>query len=64
MVNVLKDFCIVRTRFYNPYKLKFDSYATDSYTSSVSLDYLVRALKVLVYSDYIGTINVGGEKAI
>ena len=62
-VNLLPDFCIIRTRFYDPERLEYDSYATDSFTSSVSVNYLVQAIKILLGSDFCGTINVGGKRS-
>ncbi len=61
-VNLLKNFCIIRTRFFDPEKIKYDTYATDSYNSMITVGELVKAIAILIKSDFIGTINVGGER--
>ena len=61
-VNLLSDFCIIRTRFFNPDTIRFDESAVDLYTSTVPIEYLVRAIGILLESDFVGTINVGGDR--
>ena len=61
-VNLLANFCIIRTRFFNPAAIRFDDSATDIYTSAVPIGYLAGAIHTLLESDVTGTINVGGER--
>jgi len=61
-VHLLKNFCIIRTSFFNPGKISFDHSATDLYSSKVTIDYLARAIMVLLESKFIGTINIGGRR--
>ncbi|MEK6837356.1 MAG: sugar nucleotide-binding protein, partial [Nanoarchaeota archaeon] len=61
-VNLLTDFCIIRTRFFDPKSIKYDEYATDSYTSMIPVDELVRATATMLQSGFVGTINIGGER--
>lgn len=61
-VNLLSNFCIIRTRFFNPAAIRFDDSATDIYTSALPIDILVRAIHILLETDFTGTINVGGER--
>lgn len=61
-VNVLHDFCVIRTRFYDPDNLKFDSYATDSFTSALPVTALAGYVWKLLDSQFKGTINVGDER--
>ncbi len=61
-VNALDNFCIIRTRFFDPKNIKYDAYATDSYTSAIPIDELVKAIAAMAKSDFVGTINVGGER--
>jgi len=62
-VNGLKNYCIIRTNFFIPEKIVFDRIVTDSYTSKVSINYLVNKIFFLLKSDFIGTVNVGLERA-
>ncbi|MBI4439830.1 sugar nucleotide-binding protein [Candidatus Woesearchaeota archaeon] len=61
-VNVLKNFCIIRTRFLDPENIKYDTYAKDSYTSILPVDELVKAIAAMVENDFIGTVNIGGGR--
>ncbi len=61
-VNLLPDFCIIRTRFFDPGDIPFNTYALDSYTSSVPITDLVQAIEFLLHSDFIGTVNIGAER--
>ena len=61
-VNLLSDFCIIRTNFFDPSKQRFASSATDLFTSKVPVNYLVNAIRILLFSGYIGVINVGGKR--
>jgi dTDP-4-dehydrorhamnose reductase len=61
-VNMLSNFCIIRTRFFDPGNSKFKESASDIYTSSIAIDLLCEAIIILMRSDYQGTINIGGER--
>ena len=61
-VNLLQNFCIIRTRFFDPKNIKYDAYATDSYTSMIPANELAQAIAVVMKSGFVGTINIGGEK--
>ena len=61
-VNLLSNFCIIRTSFFDPKNIKFDCSATDAYSSKVTLVYLLGAIAKMLESDFIGTINIGTER--
>ncbi|HCR36101.1 TPA: hypothetical protein DIU22_03620 [Candidatus Woesebacteria bacterium] len=61
-VRLLKNFCIIRTSFFNPDKLNFSEVPEDVYTSKMNVSDLVDAIKILFESDFVGTINVGNKK--
>jgi len=61
-VNLLSNFCIIRTSFFDPNNLKFDKSAVDAYSSKVTIDYLIKAIAVLLNNDFVGTINIGSKK--
>ena len=61
-VNLLSDFCIIRTRFFDPSNIKFDKSAVDAYTSKITAPELAKAIKIMLESDFVGTINIGGKR--
>ncbi|MDX2195176.1 MAG: sugar nucleotide-binding protein [Cytophagales bacterium] len=58
-VLVLANKVIIRTRFFNPQNIIFDTAPDDLFTSKVEVDYLVKAIYHLLYSDFQGIVNVG-----
>jgi nucleoside-diphosphate-sugar epimerase len=61
-VHLLSNYCIIRTRFFDPESIPFEESATDAFTSGVPVEYVAKSIKILLESDFIGTINVGGER--
>jgi len=61
-VNVLSNFCIIRTSFFDPENIKFEDAATNAYSSKASINYVVKAISTLLNSGFTGTINVGRER--
>ncbi len=61
-VRTLQNYCIIRTRFFDPKNIKYDEYAEDSYTSQIPVDELVKAIAKMLQSEFIGIINIGGNK--
>ncbi len=61
-VNLLQNFCIIRTRFFDPKNIKYDKYATDSYTSMIQAGELAEAIALIMKSGFVGTLNVGSER--
>lgn len=61
-VNLLPNFCIVRTSFFDQKNIPFEDAAVDGYSSKLLLEEFVKALKVIVESDFVGTINIGAER--
>lgn len=61
-VNTLSNYCIIRTSFFDPKKLKFTECPDDVYTSKLDIADLVNAIKILLDSDFKGTINVGNRR--
>jgi len=61
-VNSLSNFCIIRTRFFDPEKINFDTSATDIYTSKLHVVDLVKSIAKLTVDKFIGIVNVGGER--
>ncbi|MBI3623513.1 sugar nucleotide-binding protein [Candidatus Pacearchaeota archaeon] len=61
-VNALSNHCIIRTSFFDPKKLKFTECPNDVYTSKLAIAELADAIKLLLESDFTGTINVGNKR--
>lgn len=61
-INLLSNFCIIRTSFFDPKKVRFDSSASDSYSSKVTIDYLARAILSMLSNSFIGVINIGAKR--
>ena len=62
VVKKLKNYMIIRTRFYNKKKILFKYSATNIYTSSLEVDKLVKYISILIKKRFKGIINVGGKK--
>jgi len=61
-VRLLKNYCIVRTSFFDPKNIGFSESAVDAFSSKVPLDDLVSAIAFLLEHSYIGTLNVGSDR--
>jgi len=61
-VNLLSNFCIIRTSFFDPENIKFDCSANDAYSSKVPIGYLVKAIAKMLENDFIGRINIGSDR--
>ncbi len=61
-VHVLPNFCIIRTSFFDPSNIPFETSATDMYSSKMPVGELPSAIATILASDFVGTVNIGGEK--
>lgn len=62
VVHLLSDFCIIRTSFFDPAKIKFETSATDMFFSKIPLSKMPEAIAEAIESGFTGTVNIGGEK--
>ncbi len=62
-IKALKNHCIIRTSFFDPDNIKFDTAASDAFFSKIPINELVENIISLLDSDFTGTINVGQERA-
>ena len=60
-VKKLQDYCILRTRFFDPNNISFESAATDIFSSSLPLKELVQIIADLLFIDFKGVLNIGGQ---
>ncbi len=61
-VHLLSNFCILRTSFFDPDHIPFDTSATDMYASKMPLNLVSEAIKTVLFSDFVGTVNVGDKR--
>jgi len=61
-VKKLKNYVIIRTRFFNKKKIKFKSSAIDSFSSTLEVSRLIKYIKFLVLHNYIGVLNIGSNR--
>ena len=61
IVKGLKNYLIIRTRFFNKKKIIFKTAAVDSFSSAIEVTKLVNILKILITKNTSGIINVGGR---
>jgi len=61
-VKKLKNYVIIRTRFFNKKKIKFKSSAIDSFSSTLEISKLIKYIKLLVFHNYIGVLNIGSKR--
>lgn len=61
-VNLLSNFCIIRTSFFDPNNIVFDKSLVDIYSSKMNVNELVKAICDMIENDFIGTINIGNSR--
>tara|TARA_A100001015_G_scaffold317067_1_gene433009 strand:- start:193 stop:942 length:750 start_codon:yes stop_codon:yes gene_type:complete len=61
-VKKIKNYLIIRTRFFNKQKIKYKDAAVDSFSSSIEINLLLKYLRVLINKKISGIFNVGGKK--
>lgn len=61
-VKNIKNHCIIRTSFFDPSNIPFDTAFTDSFCSKMPIAELAKAIIKMLKHDFIGVINVGDER--
>lgn len=61
-VKALSNYCVIRTSFFDPENIPFDTAATDMYSSKMPVGELPKFIAALLFSSFIGTVNVGDER--
>lgn len=62
IVKSLKNFVIIRTRFFDKTNIRFNTAATDIFTSMIELQNLVKEIKKISLLKFIGIVNVGDKR--
>lgn len=61
-ISLLPNHCIIRTSFFDPNAIPFADAPTDAYSSKMPMGELVSALRPMLTSSFIGTINIGARR--
>ena len=61
-VQNLSNYIIIRTRFFDKTKIRFNTAATDIFTSMIEVRKLVKKIKYLSLTNFIGVINIGDTR--
>jgi len=61
-VKKIKNHCIIRTSFFDPDNIPFDTAFTDSFSSKMPIAKLGSSVTQLLDDAFIGVINVGDER--
>ena len=62
IIKKLRKHVVIRTRFFNGNNIRFNTAATDIFTSAIEVHNLVKAIKKIHEKNYIGVINVGAKR--
>ena len=62
IVKKLKNYAVIRTRFFDKNKIRFNTAATDIFTSMIEVQNLAKAIKTICMKNFIGVINIGEER--
>ena len=60
-VKLLVNHCIIRTRFFDPENIPYESSASDIITSSIEINRLIKIIGKLISINFSGTVNVGEQ---
>ena len=61
-VKMLGNYIVIRTRFFDKTKIRFSTAAIDIFTSMIEVKSLVKEIKNISLSKFVGIINVGGKR--
>ena len=62
IVKLIKNCVVIRTRFFDKTNIKYDTAATDIFTSAIEVQNLAREIKNIALTKFVGVINVGERK--
>ena len=62
IVQMLKNYVIIRTRFFDKSNIRFNTAATDIFTSAIEVQSLVKEIKYISSIKFNGIINIGKER--
>ena len=62
IVQMLKNYVIIRTRFFDKSNIRFNTAATDIFTSTIEVQSLVKEIKYITSIEFNGVINIGKKR--
>ena len=62
IVQILKNYVIIRTRFFDKSNIRFNTAATDIFTSTIEVQSLVKEIKYISSIEFNGVINIGKKR--
>lgn len=62
-VKMLKNYIIIRARFFDKRNIKYNTAATDIFTSAMEVENLVKEIKNIYLTKFTGVINVGKRRS-
>ena len=62
IVKKLKNYVVIRTRFFDKKNIRFNTAATDIFTSMIEVQNLIKSIKVIYVKKFVGVINIGSER--
>ena len=62
IVKKLKNYVIIRTRFFDKRNIRFNTAATDIFTSMIEIQNLVKEIKSVSTKNFVGIINIGDKR--
>jgi len=62
VIKMLENYLIIRTRFFDKTNIRFNTAATDIFTSMIEIQNLVKEIKIMSFNKYVGIVNVGKKR--
>ena len=62
IVKKLENYVVIRTRFFDKTNIRFKTAATDIFTSMIEVQSLVKEIKRMSLTKFIGVINIGEKR--
>ena len=62
IIKKLKNYVIIRTRFFNKKNIRFNTAATDIFTSMIEIQKLIKEIKNISSKKFIGIVNIGDKR--
>ena len=62
IVKKLRNYVIIRTRFFDKRNIRFNTAATDIFTSMIEVQNLVKEIKSISTKNFVGIVNIGDKR--
>ena len=62
LVKMLENYVVIRTRFFDKTNIRFNTAATDIFTSMMEVQNLVKEIKYMSLKKFNGVINIGEKR--